>query len=103
MTDNVLSLTRPCCCCREALQPEVLEECILSATIKHLSLSDIVHHLATIQEQQADDFWLLSNIMEEVYRRFDALLRQLQVHFHSVCVVVLVAHHHLPIDVISIS
>lgn len=65
--------------CRNVLQPETLEEHIISAVVKHLSLMDTVRHLSSGAQQQSEDYLLLSSVVDEVYRRFDVLLRQLQV------------------------
>lgn len=65
--------------CREVIELDVLEEKIISTVIKHLSLSDTVRALPTIDNQQSESFMLLRAVMEEVYRRLDALIRQLQV------------------------
>ena len=64
---------------REAIQYDVMEECLVSAVVKHLGLQETVRYFTPSKEQQTDDFMLLSSVMEEVYRRFDALIRQLQV------------------------
>ncbi|XP_025090246.1 probable E3 ubiquitin-protein ligase HECTD4 isoform X2 [Pomacea canaliculata] len=63
---------------RNVLQPETLEEHIISAVVKHLSLMDTVRHLSSGAQQQSEDYLLLSSVVDEVYRRFDVLLRQLQ-------------------------
>ena len=64
---------------REAIQYEVMQECLVSAVVKHLGLQETVRYFTPSKEQQTDDFMLLSSVMEEVCRRFDALIRQLQV------------------------
>ena len=64
---------------REAIQYDVMEECLVSAVVKHLGLQETVRYFTPSKEQQTDDFMLLSSVMEEVCRRFDALIRQLQV------------------------
>ena len=51
----------------------------MSAVVKHLGLQETVRYFTPSKEQQTDDFMLLSSVMEEVCRRFDALIRQLQV------------------------
>ena len=66
-------------CPRNVLQPDVLEEHVMSVVMKHLSLMDTVRHLSSVAQQQNEDYLLLSSIVDEVYRRFDVLLRQLQV------------------------
>ena len=57
----------------------MLEETILSASIKHLSLVDTVQHLPTHEEHNTEEFRLLQDVMGEVYRRVYAMIRQLQV------------------------
>ena len=66
-------------CHRNVLQPDVLEEHVMSVVMKHLSLMDTVRHLSAVAQQQSEDYILLSSVVDEVYRRFDVLLRQLQV------------------------
>ncbi|KAJ8312853.1 hypothetical protein KUTeg_010226 [Tegillarca granosa] len=63
---------------REVIELDILEEKIISTVIKHLSLSDTVRALPSIDNQQSESFMLLRAVMEEVYRRLDALIRQLQ-------------------------
>jgi hypothetical protein len=57
----------------------VLEEHVMSTVMKHLSLMDTVRHLSSVAQPDNEDYMLLSSVVEEVYRRFDVLLRQLQV------------------------
>ena len=66
-------------CDRNVLQPDLLEEHVMSAVMKHLSLMDTVRHLSAAAQQQNEDYVLLSSVVDEVYRRYDVLLRQLQV------------------------
>ncbi|KAK7506010.1 hypothetical protein BaRGS_00002732 [Batillaria attramentaria] len=63
---------------KNVLHPETLEEHVISAVMKHLSLMDTVRHLSVGAEQQSEDYILLSSVVDEVYRRYDVLLRQLQ-------------------------
>ena len=65
------------------IQPEVLEESVLSATIKHLSLGDTVHHLATHYEHGTEEYILLRQVMSETYRRIYSMIRQLQVGYQD--------------------
>ncbi|KAK3084084.1 hypothetical protein FSP39_007865 [Pinctada imbricata] len=63
---------------QKVLQPEILEEKVISTVLKHLSLMDTVRHLTAVEEGQTEDFFLLMTVLEEVYKRYDSLLRQLQ-------------------------
>ncbi|XP_077866440.1 putative E3 ubiquitin-protein ligase HECTD4 [Saccoglossus kowalevskii] len=65
---------------KEALKPEDVEEAIVSAVIKHLGLHDCLQYLGSdqIPAEQIENYTLLLNVVSEVYRRFDAVLRQLQ-------------------------
>ncbi|ESO97623.1 hypothetical protein LOTGIDRAFT_228255 [Lottia gigantea] len=63
---------------KEIIQPLILEEMIMSAVVKHLSLMDALRSLADIQKHETEEFWLLSSVVDEVFRRCDALIRQLQ-------------------------
>ena len=48
--------------------------------IKHLSLSYIVQQLPTTEHQMSEELSLLQSVLQEVYKRLDALIRQLQVN-----------------------
>ena len=61
-----------------------MQECLVSAVVKHLGLQETVRYFTPSKEQQTDDFMLLNSVMEEVCRRFDALIRQLQVYMSLV-------------------
>ena len=56
----------------------MLEETVLSATIKHLALSDTVRHIGSHEEHNTEEYSLLREVMSEVYRRLYAMIRQLQ-------------------------
>lgn len=64
---------------REVINPEDMEERIVSTVLKHLSLQDTVFKLAKAENQQTEEFILLSAVIQEVYTKIDSLLRQLQV------------------------
>lgn len=66
------------CCYSEVIKPDVLEELVLSATIHHLSLGNVVQNIAFHEQNMTDEFVTLKEIMSEVYKRLYALLRQLQ-------------------------
>lgn len=57
----------------------MLEESILSAVIKHLSLSDTVRHLTTHEQGHSHEYFLLQEVVSETYRKLHAMIRQLQV------------------------
>ena len=57
----------------------MLEESIISATLKHLSLVDTVRHLVSHEEHNTEEYRLLKEVMSELYRKINALIRQLQV------------------------
>lgn len=61
------------------IQPDILEERVISTVIKHLSLTEIVHQLPSAENQNPEEFSLLQSVLQEVYKRLDALIRQLQV------------------------
>ncbi|OPL20649.1 hypothetical protein AM593_07634, partial [Mytilus galloprovincialis] len=63
----------------EVIQPDILEESVISTVIKHLSLTEIVHQLPSAENQNPEEFSLLQSVLQEVYKRLDALIRQLQV------------------------
>jgi hypothetical protein len=54
-------------------------ERVVSAIVKHLGLEDTVRFFTPSKESQTDEFTLLTYLMEEICRRTDALVRQLQV------------------------
>ena len=67
-------------CFREVLEFASLEERLLSVVIKHLSLSDTVSHLGKpTAPGREEETALLNLVVDEVFRRLDALVRQLQV------------------------
>ncbi|XP_035690110.1 probable E3 ubiquitin-protein ligase HECTD4 [Branchiostoma floridae] len=64
---------------REVLQPDVLEETVVSVVIKHLGLFEILQQLSVSEEgTQTADFQLLCDIMAETFKKLNALERQLQ-------------------------
>lgn len=65
---------------RQALEPEAIEEVILSAVIRHLNLYDTVHGLELLQVASAEssEYVKLCEVMREVFRRIDGIMRQLQ-------------------------
>lgn len=62
---------------RDVINPDFLEERVISAALKHSSLTESLHCLSQNQ-QQTEEFLLLSSVTEEVFKRIDALVRQLQ-------------------------
>ena len=68
---------------RDVIRPDVLEEAVLSATLKHLSLMDTVQHIASHEEGRTPEYLLLKDVMGEVYRRLYAIIRQLQVRIQN--------------------
>ena len=64
---------------RDVIQPEVLQESILSAALRHLALGDTVSQLAWHQAHQTDELQLLTDVMTELYCKLYAIIRQLQV------------------------
>ena len=72
---------------REVIQPDVLEERVVSTVIKHLSLSDIVQQLPTTEHQMSEELSLLQSVLQEVYKRLDALIRQLQVNVSGIVMI----------------
>ncbi|XP_071946536.1 probable E3 ubiquitin-protein ligase HECTD4 isoform X2 [Antedon mediterranea] len=59
---------------KEVIQPEVLQEVILSAVIKHLNLQHQVHS----HSEEDGERMKLINTVQEIYKRIYALERQLQ-------------------------
>jgi hypothetical protein len=59
----------------------VILERVTSAVVKHLGLEDTVRFFTPSKESQTDEFVLLTSVMEEICRRTDALVRQLQVKY----------------------
>ncbi|XP_076346000.1 putative E3 ubiquitin-protein ligase HECTD4 isoform X3 [Tachypleus tridentatus] len=65
---------------RDIIQTDKLEEMIVSAVIKHLSLDESVRQLKAEQENlRSLDQRLLAEAMKQTFRRIDALIRRLQV------------------------
>ncbi|XP_014675681.1 PREDICTED: LOW QUALITY PROTEIN: probable E3 ubiquitin-protein ligase HECTD4 [Priapulus caudatus] len=63
---------------REVIEPEKIEESIVSAVVKHLGLADTVRHLVAIQQHDSEEYCLLCVVLIDTYRKMDSLLRQLQ-------------------------
>ncbi|CAG5121382.1 unnamed protein product, partial [Candidula unifasciata] len=64
---------------RPSLQVETLEESIISAVAKHLGLTDTLRDLRNVVEKQGQALAALMAVLEESYRRFEVLVRQLQI------------------------
>lgn len=58
---------------------DTLEESIISAVAKHLGLMDTLRDLKNVVEKQGEALAALLAVLEESYRRFEVLVRQLQV------------------------
>ena len=71
------------CVNRDVIQPDVLEESVLSAALRHLCLGDTVSQLTWHQTNQTEEFNLLTDVMSELYRKLYAIIRQLQVIIHQ--------------------
>ncbi|KAG2469563.1 HECD4 ligase, partial [Polypterus senegalus] len=65
---------------REVIQPDVMEEVIVSCVIKHLTLIDALQSLINFQyrEEHAEEYDLLCKIMAETFKKINAMERQLQ-------------------------
>lgn len=70
---------------REVIQPEVMEEMVVSCVIKHLNLVDALQSLINFQyqEEHAEEYDLLCKIMGETFKKLNAMERQLQVKIKS--------------------
>lgn len=70
-----------CCNRREVIQPDVMEEMVVSCVIKHLNLVDALQSLINFQyqEEHAEEYDLLCKIMGETFKKLNAMERQLQV------------------------
>ena len=66
---------------REVIQPDVMEEMVVSCVIKHLNLVDALQSLINFQyqEEHAEEYDLLYKIMGETFKKLNAMERQLQV------------------------
>lgn len=74
-----MQCTHTCSNYRDVIKADVLEEAILSAAFKHLSLADVVHNLSSHEQQNTEEFSLLKDVTVEIYRKLDTIIRQLQV------------------------
>lgn len=74
-------LTDVRCHRREVIQPDVMEEMVVSCVIKHLNLVDALQSLINFQyqEEHAEEYDLLCKIMGETFKKLNAMERQLQV------------------------
>lgn len=66
---------------REVIQPDIMEEMVVSCVIKHLNLVDALQSLINFQyqEEHAEEYDLLCKIMGETFKKLNAMERQLQV------------------------
>ncbi|KAK3804042.1 hypothetical protein RRG08_062412 [Elysia crispata] len=66
---------------RSAIQPELLEECVVSAVLTHLGLVDLVLDLNSLAGRPGgeEELAALTTILDEIYRRLEVLMRKLQV------------------------
>lgn len=67
------------------IQPEVMEEMVVSCVIKHLNLVDALQSLINFQyqEEHAEEYDLLCKIMGETFKKLNAMERQLQVQNYT--------------------
>uniref|UniRef100_A0A8B9QIM2 HECT domain E3 ubiquitin protein ligase 4 n=1 Tax=Apteryx owenii TaxID=8824 RepID=A0A8B9QIM2_APTOW len=67
---------------KEVIQPEVMEEMVVSCVIKHLNLVDALQSLINFQyqEEHAEEYDLLCKIMGETFKKLNAMERQLQMN-----------------------
>ncbi|XP_054852988.1 probable E3 ubiquitin-protein ligase HECTD4 isoform X3 [Eublepharis macularius] len=65
---------------REVIQPDIMEEMVVSCVIKHLNLVDALQSLINFQyqEEHAEEYDLLCKIMGETFKKLNAMERQLQ-------------------------
>ncbi|MGH0151603.1 UNVERIFIED_CONTAM: hypothetical protein FKN15_020765 [Acipenser sinensis] len=65
---------------KEVIQPDVMEEVIVSCVIKHLTLIDALQTLVNFQyrEEHGEEYDLLCKIMAETFKKINAMERQLQ-------------------------
>ncbi|GFO01128.1 HECT domain-containing e3 ubiquitin protein ligase 4 [Plakobranchus ocellatus] len=66
---------------RTAIQPELVEESVVSAVLTHLGLGDLVLDLTSMAGKPGgeEELAALSVVVEEIYRRLEVLMRKLQV------------------------
>ena len=63
---------------KRIIQPNLLEEAIVSAVVKHMALNDTINSYMQDQDPNTPDGCLLSDIMMDVYLRIASLIRKLQ-------------------------
>ncbi|KAG8597816.1 hypothetical protein GDO81_002399 [Engystomops pustulosus] len=65
---------------KEVIQPDVMEEMVVSCVIKHLNLVDALQSLINYQyrEEHLEEYDLLCKIMGETFKKLNAMERQLQ-------------------------
>ncbi|XP_074868487.1 putative E3 ubiquitin-protein ligase HECTD4 isoform X2 [Carettochelys insculpta] len=65
---------------KDVIQPDVMEEMVVSCVIKHLNLVDALQSLINFQyqEEHAEEYDLLCKIMGETFKKLNAMERQLQ-------------------------
>nr|XP_033812752.1 probable E3 ubiquitin-protein ligase HECTD4 isoform X2 [Geotrypetes seraphini] len=65
---------------KEVIQPDVMEEMVVSCVIKHLNLVDALQSLINFQyrEEHVEEYDLLCKIIGETFKKLNAMERQLQ-------------------------
>ncbi|KAG9487790.1 hypothetical protein GDO78_007527 [Eleutherodactylus coqui] len=71
---------------KEVIQPDIMEEMVVSCVIKHLNLVDALQSLINYQyrEEHLEEYDLLCKIMGETFKKLNAMERQLQKFFQEV-------------------
>ena len=64
---------------KSVICPEMLEEKILTVVIKHMGLSETVNNIGMWEQENSPEFFILSELVTEVYLKINSLIRRLQV------------------------
>ena len=60
------------------IDPLKLEECVISAVVKHFSLKEVIHNLSQHETENSAEYFTLIDVMSESYQKLNSLIRILQ-------------------------
>ena len=60
------------------IEPEKLEETILSVVLKHFDMKDLVDNLSLHETENSNEYFIFVEIIHETYLKFNRLVRTLQ-------------------------
>ena len=64
---------------KSVICPDMMEEKVLTVVIKHMGLSDTVNNIGLWEQDNSTEYYILSELVSEVYLKISSLIRRLQV------------------------